>query len=154
MAVYAGIAGAKVAIRRVNGRSLASLFDCIASPRPAFAVCRDDHPFLAQRMPTLFPGFAVLRIICGSGFSAQFVKSLEASLLGVFRCRFSHGVYRSYSAQPSTTSRFADIFGQSCALLLTCLTLTRNRKHQNGDGTPDSARKKMVEGIVNGSKLL
>jgi hypothetical protein len=56
MAVHAGVAGAKVTIGHVSRNGFYRLLvHRVARPRPLVAMGGDDNPFLAQRMPALFP---------------------------------------------------------------------------------------------------
>src|SRR5262245_28333924 len=57
MASDAGIAGAKVAIGNVGGCRFVAAVDRFSRPWPLVAMRRDDHPFFAQWVPTLLPGF-------------------------------------------------------------------------------------------------
>src|SRR3954464_6976488 len=58
MSVYAGVARTKVTIETIQGYRIARAVDLFAGPRTLVAVRRDDDPFFAQRMPSLFPGLA------------------------------------------------------------------------------------------------
>src|SRR5205085_11961209 len=63
LAAHAQVVGTEVAVGDVSGRSRLVARDRLAAPRPVLPVRRDDHPLLAQRMPTFLPNPATTLLV-------------------------------------------------------------------------------------------
>ena len=59
LATYALVAGTQIAVRDVIWQQVLLMLHRLATPGPVLTMRRHDHPFLAQRVPALFPSHSL-----------------------------------------------------------------------------------------------